>query len=196
MRLLETRLPIRISSGQYYDAETGLHQNYYRAYQPDVGRYMSTDPPGISGGINLYQYVAANPIMGIDRFGLYCTYSQSSGEMRCTNPRGETYYRSQGYSGAPRCKDDPDKKDEKSCGPTPRDWWEVGETYDSPNTGRNTMVLIPQPGNTCFNTGRECNTFRMHGDSMRNPGEASEGCIVLPPTRTQIPKGEMIDVIP
>ncbi|MEM4313444.1 MAG: RHS repeat-associated core domain-containing protein [Thermoplasmata archaeon] len=30
--------------GQYYDAETGLHYNYYRYYWPETGRYISADP--------------------------------------------------------------------------------------------------------------------------------------------------------
>ncbi len=32
--------------GQYYDAETGLHYNRFRYYDPGVGRYISADPIG------------------------------------------------------------------------------------------------------------------------------------------------------
>jgi RHS repeat-associated protein len=51
--------PLRFQ-GQYFDAETGLHYNRFRYYDPDVGRFVSQDPIGLLGGDNLYQY-AANP---------------------------------------------------------------------------------------------------------------------------------------
>jgi len=36
--------------GQYYDAETGLHYNFYRTYDPVTGRYLEADPIGQAGG--------------------------------------------------------------------------------------------------------------------------------------------------
>ena len=42
--------------GQYYDAETGLHYNYFRDYDPSVGRYVESDPIGLEGGSNTYRY--------------------------------------------------------------------------------------------------------------------------------------------
>jgi len=56
--------------GQYYDQETGLHYNYFRYYNPQTGRYMTPDPIGLEGGINLFAYVQNNPINGYDIFGL------------------------------------------------------------------------------------------------------------------------------
>lgn len=47
--------------GQYFDAETGLHYNDRRYYDPDTGRYTSRDPIGFEGGINLYAYAGAAP---------------------------------------------------------------------------------------------------------------------------------------
>ncbi|MDU3818835.1 MAG: RHS repeat-associated core domain-containing protein, partial [Pantoea sp.] len=55
--------------GQYYDAETGLHYNRFRYYDPDAGRFISQDPIGLAGGLNLYQY-APNPLTWIDPWGL------------------------------------------------------------------------------------------------------------------------------
>jgi RHS repeat-associated protein len=43
--------------GQYYDPETGLHYNYFRYYNPQTGRYITPDPIGLEGGINLFAYV-------------------------------------------------------------------------------------------------------------------------------------------
>ncbi len=47
--------------GQYYDAESGLHYNDRRYYDPATGRYTTRDPIGLEGGINLYAYAAQSP---------------------------------------------------------------------------------------------------------------------------------------
>ena len=57
--------------GQYYDAETGLHYNYFRDYDPKTGRYIQADPIGLKGGMNQFAYVDGNPLKWIDPFGLY-----------------------------------------------------------------------------------------------------------------------------
>ncbi|MEX6667568.1 RHS repeat domain-containing protein, partial [Pseudomonas sp. W2-17] len=60
--------PIRFQ-GQYHDQETGLHYNRHRYYDPKVGRFISKDPIGYSGGLNLYHYVP-NPVEWTDPLGL------------------------------------------------------------------------------------------------------------------------------
>ncbi|WP_241688185.1 RHS repeat-associated core domain-containing protein, partial [Salmonella enterica] len=60
--------------GQYLDRETGLHYNLYRFYDPDIGKFISGDPIGLKGGLNLYSY-APNPLTWIDPLGLERTCS-------------------------------------------------------------------------------------------------------------------------
>jgi RHS repeat-associated protein len=56
--------------GQYYDAETRLHYNWNRYYNPETGRYIAADPIGLGGGMNLYVYVGADPVSSVDPWGL------------------------------------------------------------------------------------------------------------------------------
>jgi len=56
--------------GQYFDQETGLNYNYYRDYNPVIGRYIEADPIGQQGGLNLFGYGQNNPIIKMDFWGL------------------------------------------------------------------------------------------------------------------------------
>jgi len=54
--------------GQYFDAETGLHYNFHRYYDPALGRYITEDP--IRDGLNWYAYEGSNPGNMVDPLGL------------------------------------------------------------------------------------------------------------------------------
>jgi RHS repeat-associated protein len=68
--------------GQYFDAETGLHYNYYRDFDPAIGRYVESDPIGLTGGIDTYTYARSNPLNYSDRFGLV----PNPLELTCVDP--------------------------------------------------------------------------------------------------------------
>lgn len=61
--------PLRFA-GQYHDVESGLAQNWNRYYVPSTGRYFSSDPIGLNGGIHHYVYAFGNPYRFVDPMGL------------------------------------------------------------------------------------------------------------------------------
>ena len=60
--------PFRLQN-QYFDEETGLHYNFFRYYEPDMGHFINQDPIGLFGGDNLYLF--GNQVLDfIDPLGL------------------------------------------------------------------------------------------------------------------------------
>ncbi|MCP3932830.1 MAG: RHS repeat-associated core domain-containing protein [Bacteroidetes bacterium] len=56
-------------------------ESWHRFYDPTTGRYISADPIGLKGGINLYTYALSNPIMYVDIKGLdvtICYYPEAA----------------------------------------------------------------------------------------------------------------------
>jgi RHS repeat-associated protein len=72
--------PLRFQ-GQYFDAETGLHYNRHRYYNPEIGRYLTQDPVKLAGGLNGYRY-GLNPTGWVDPLGL----NECPGSGGCKRP--------------------------------------------------------------------------------------------------------------
>lgn len=75
--------------GQYFDKETSLHYNYFRYYEPETGRYISPDPIGLAGGINVWGYVGQNPLRWIDPLGLASLVTDMTAGTTTFDPRPE-----------------------------------------------------------------------------------------------------------
>jgi RHS repeat-associated protein len=69
--------PFRFST-KYVDNETGLIYYGMRYYQPATGRWISRDPSGEAGGMNLYAMVGNNPLNSYDPLGLWSVGEHTS----------------------------------------------------------------------------------------------------------------------
>ncbi len=63
---LDLRLP-----GQWFQAESGLHYNWHRTYDPQSGRYLQPDPLGMPDGPNRWWYAKNSPEMYVDLDGRF-----------------------------------------------------------------------------------------------------------------------------
>jgi RHS repeat-associated protein len=64
-REVRLRLPGQIALGL-----GAINYNYFRDYDPNIGRYLESDPIGLDGGLNSYGYVEQNPLRHVDPHGL------------------------------------------------------------------------------------------------------------------------------
>lgn len=80
-----------------------------------------------------------------------------------------------GYSGAPGFKNDASQQAVPDKGPLPSGTYTINSPVDTEKHGPFVMWLTPDPKNEMF--GRSA--FGIHGDSVKAPGTASEGCVIL-----------------
>ena len=172
-------------AGMHYHAPSGLYLTKYRAYDPESGRWLSRDPIGEAGGINLYAYVGGNPVSFVDPLGLTSIIFDTSTGILTVDPEvsGRSPYNMSATSGRPDCIAPKCNETVKDKGPIPRGSYTVHANQIS-NPGRigdiiRNLVrgdwgdwrvpLIPDAGTNTF--GRS--DFFLHGGSL--PGSA--GCI-------------------
>ena len=103
------------------------------------------------------------------------TYEQSTGFWKS----GDGRVLAECYSGYQNGKNNPDKQDQVGVGPIPQGWYTgtgpeaAGPGETSPH-GPYVIRWVPDAENQMF--GRA--GFLAHGDSIKNPGTASHGCII------------------
>jgi hypothetical protein len=98
-------------------------------------------------------------------------YSQSSGEL--FNAAGTLI--DTGYAGKGNAKNDPDQQCVADMGPIPRGYYNIQPAVTHPKLGPVAIPLDPDTSNTmCGRSG-----FFMHGDKVSDPGNASEGCVIM-----------------
>ena len=112
---------------QYCDAGTGSHYNYFRDYDPRVGRYIESDPIGLLDSSTRYAYVAQAQLTESDSLGLAKrSYSISRHVLECVSnapTEGPPVGIGPGglFSGKDQCRDNPSKdcQSDKDNGPVP-----------------------------------------------------------------------------
>jgi RHS repeat-associated protein len=171
--------------GQYYDQETGLHYNYFRYYNPQTGRYITPDPIGLEGGINLFSYVANNSINAVDPLGLlmYCSQLRVGNKttITCYDPSGtHTYYLSEPAPIDPKA---PYEKDQQLSPGIyfllPRTTWGRVLPTGSP------IYTTPgqQAGTIITPTRKKRGGIKPAGPHIAGPSKKSEGCPLFPDTK-------------
>ena len=86
-------------AGYYTDRETGLVLLTHRYYDPAQGRFLTRDPMGYGGGINLYGYVGNSPVNGMDPSGLEPGYWQTAGSFGLGELKGFGNFLASGSEG-------------------------------------------------------------------------------------------------
>ena len=139
--------PFRFSS-EYFDVETGLIYYNFRYYSPDLRRWLSRDPIGERGGVNLYAMVNNNPVNKWDRLGLegcYCGKDITASLDRLMHNLEESLKNNPGYKGAVcNYKNLYD----------PEYGWDIEELYSAGNKGGNDVFKCggKDQGNKCSKT--------------------------------------------
>jgi RHS repeat-associated protein len=175
-------------TGHFWDGRNGLYLTLFRAYDPVLGRWISRDPLGEDGGLNVYEYVGSDPLNRIDRYGLDWVYHQSTGVIEHVNPNGVVDDNGVGYAGHNQGLNNPLNQGtpgggpnaaNSNAGPLPQGGYTIGSIQNN-ITGMgvtlfDSMRLIPDPQNNMLNRAG----FLIHGGNMVNRS-SSQGCIVLP----------------
>lgn len=105
-------------------------------------------------------------------------YHQGTGQLY--DPSGQLA--GTGYSGHDQGKNNPAFQNVHDIGPIPAGTFEIGDVRDSEKLGPVVMPLKMTAGESYGRTG-----FYIHGDSIKDPGTASHGCVILPrPVRLKV----------
>jgi RHS repeat-associated protein len=162
--------------GQLYDQEDNLFYNYFRNYDPTLGRYVQSDPIGLNGGTNTYAYVGGNPVRYVDPLGFDFGVA-GGGTITLFNDNGHVLG-SWPYSSGMNGNTDPSQADQGPIPPgqyslDPSEISQAGffrDKIDPRDWGDFRVPLHPDQWTNVY--GRA--GFFLHGGRLRH---GSEGCI-------------------
>lgn len=166
-------------SDVFSDDDIGLQYMWHRWYDPSTGRFISRDPLGIKGGLNLYKYAQNNPINCNDISGLLWVYNQITGEIGQVNDQSGVYTSyGTGYSGGgggnnPSSVNNPSYQYTSDVGPLPQGSYDIG----GPTNAKGPFTMSLTPSDDTFMNGR--NGIYIHGDNADQDQSASTGCLVI-----------------
>lgn len=98
-------------------------------------------------------------------------YSQSTGKLS-----KDGVFMTIGYSGHAEGKNNPNMQSVPNVGPIPVGLYYIEAPIDTDTHGPFVLRLTPDPKNEMFDR----SGFLVHGDSIKDPGSASHGCIIMP----------------
>ncbi|MFC8527212.1 putative T7SS-secreted protein [Nocardia sp. NPDC057227] len=132
--------PLRFP-GQLHDPETGLHYNHHRYYDPETGRYLSSDPLGLDPAPNPDTY-PHNPLVWIDPTGLARRECNTNGRNLSDpnpipRPIREAYENVRAGNGVPRIDPNTGRQtvyQGRELSPRQRSQWAGSLEWDVPGT--------------------------------------------------------------
>jgi RHS repeat-associated protein len=139
-------------TGHHHHAKSELILTWFRAYDAEMGRWLSADPLGEVGGINLYGYVSGNPINSWDPLGLVDLNITPRNEplavegMDRWNPKG-TGFTVGGHGNS--CGDG--MTDSQGVPLTPERLAELIQSSDKYEKGQTVTLYMCNSGGTCKN---------------------------------------------
>jgi RHS repeat-associated protein len=143
--LLTTRRRWRNRVSVRRRASGRVHYNYFRDLDPATGRYVESDPIGLSAGVNTYAY-APDPILGADPLGLHVemTFNRANGVLVAVDYDTGEKVSVNAFSGLGDCRNSQRCDSKEDTGPVPRGRWLIGQAYQhtSGNRGDNTWYKL------------------------------------------------------
>mgnify|MGYP000633912234 CR=1 FL=1 len=188
-------------TGHYYHALSKIHLTHYRAYDAELGRWLSADPLGESEGYNLYAYVGNDPMNMVDPLGLKCeaTYDRKKGTFTITDLDTGKSITEKAFSGNGSDKDNPASDYKSNRGPLPAGKYLIGEAWSGGHSagGNNTWFKLYGPNGSGgyvyrskpgipVKTPSGGTVYR--GEFNLHTGLASNGCITVP---SYVPRGNI-----